>query len=182
MMWLIYFNLDGCWCRVLTLLLLFDFFIFCYKADSSHNFRYIQSVPEQRVFCLLSNWDEKMKIHCSDRTMTEDVEVQMSEFLTGFCDHLGNKIFLIYLKKKWTLNFSLRTNMKLKKKQTQRTLGLGCLHAATAICMCGTPKYDSVQITPALFFIVLIGQGCVFFLNAWLDICVFLFELRCIKK
>lgn len=47
--------------------------------------------------------------------------------------------------------FSLRTNMKL--------IRFAC---DTAICMCGTPKYDSVQITQALFFIVLLGQGCIF--------------------
>lgn len=56
----------------------------------------------------------------------------------------------------------MRTNMKLKIKKNKQTLGLGGLHATIAICMFGTPKYDSVQITQALFLNVLIGQGCIF--------------------
>lgn len=50
-----------------------------------------------------------------------------------------------------------------QKKTKKTTQGLGGLHAKNrAICMCETPKYDSVQITQALFLIVLIGQGCIF--------------------
>lgn len=90
---------------------------------------------------------------------------------------LSNTRAIKYLEKKmdtWRINLKL---IKIKwETPTTRTLGgVGRFACDTAICMCGTPKYDSVKNHLSFFFFFLvfllvndlISSGMCFVMHGW---------------